>query len=492
MTRRAAIYARVSSDEQARPDRASIAHQVAECRRLAAADGHTEPVEFLDDESGQIAGRPGMSELLGRLDEFAAVYIYHADRLARRRSVATTLREQFTLAGVTLRLVHGDTSTMDDESRVFLESIQDAASEAEIIRLRRRTRMGRERRAQLGRHAGNPPSGYVVVRDRLGRSVSLEPDPAWDRFFRDLEEMFLAGTPYSRLGLALQARGHVTPRTGRAYSVPALRYMVANPWYYGHVVFGYTSRDPDDTLEQRDAHPPRWSDPAAMRRELERRSHLVGRGRWQAYPFSGLLRCARCHWRMTANPKRYVWRDGSRTSHYVRYRCSQHAEYLSGRRLEPCEANYIAETKVAAQLAAWFERLRDEEAMKQALAALTGQDRQALRERVSGLEQRVREIDRLLIGLTDRLGLVPAGALDAVRERMGQLATERQEQDDRLREARLAVERIPDPGALYDQIADIAIDPAAFSRKPAHEVQAALANVFPAGIYVSAGMLLLP
>ena len=62
MSKRAVIYARVSTDEQAEKGY-SLPHQINECRRYAQNHGFAVAQEFIDDYSGATLERPGFSML---------------------------------------------------------------------------------------------------------------------------------------------------------------------------------------------------------------------------------------------------------------------------------------------------------------------------------------------------------------------------------------------------------------------------------------------
>ena len=83
---RAAIYARVSSDQQA--ERHTIDSQVEALLARAAADGHEIAAElrFLDDgQSGASLIRPALERLrdLAAMAAIDVVYVHAPDRLAR-------------------------------------------------------------------------------------------------------------------------------------------------------------------------------------------------------------------------------------------------------------------------------------------------------------------------------------------------------------------------------------------------------------------------
>jgi len=84
---RAALYARVSTEEQAQ--RFGLTSQLTELRAFAATKGWTVPTggEYVDDGySGADLERPALARLREavRLHAFDAVLIHDVDRLARR------------------------------------------------------------------------------------------------------------------------------------------------------------------------------------------------------------------------------------------------------------------------------------------------------------------------------------------------------------------------------------------------------------------------
>ena len=479
----AALYARVSSEEQSRPGLASIPHQLGETRKLAERDGIPVAAEYTDDHTGQTLDRPGLRALLDHLSDYSHVYAYAPDRLARRRRLILSLRDTLVAARVTLRLVHGDTSTLDPESGLYLDAIHEASAEAEIMRFRRRSVMGREQRARNGAHTGAVPLGYLPIRTPDGRTTGLAPDPVWNPFFAELERLFLGGHSYYRIRDTLAERGYLSPRTGRPYSINGLRYLIANPWHAGHVHFGRTTRPADQQLRIPNAHPPRWAAPAAVRHELQRRAALNGRGRWQRHRYTGLLICLHCGSPMTSHPK-----PGA-----ISYRCSLHARHSSGLAEHDCRPNYIRETAVTAQLATWLERAADPAELDCQLAALAGTDAAALEADLARQAATLADLDRALLTLADRLSLVPAGALPAVQQKLNQFAEQRTTGGRRLAELRLQRERLPDPADQRHRLLAFSRDPATLLTTTAPEtLLATLRPFFPAGISVSAGRLLLP
>src|SRR3954447_27020268 len=99
---RAAIYARVSSDQQA--ERHTIASQVQDLLARAAADGHEvgDAFRFLDDgHSGASLVRPALERLrdLVGMAAIDVLYVHAPDRLARSYAHQAVLVEEFARAG---------------------------------------------------------------------------------------------------------------------------------------------------------------------------------------------------------------------------------------------------------------------------------------------------------------------------------------------------------------------------------------------------------
>jgi len=99
---RAALYARVSSDQQA--EQHTIASQVAALLTRAAADGYeiAPELRFLDDgQSGAHLIRPALERLrdLVAMAAIDVVYVHAPDRLARSYAHQAVLIEEFARAG---------------------------------------------------------------------------------------------------------------------------------------------------------------------------------------------------------------------------------------------------------------------------------------------------------------------------------------------------------------------------------------------------------
>ena len=100
MSKRAAIYARVSTDEQA--DGISIDTQLDAMRRYAAAQAFTVAYEFVEPHTGTTYHRPELDKIceLARRGEINALIVFQNDRFTRKVVHGDLLREEMWTAGV--------------------------------------------------------------------------------------------------------------------------------------------------------------------------------------------------------------------------------------------------------------------------------------------------------------------------------------------------------------------------------------------------------
>src|SRR5262245_53499655 len=90
-----ALYARVSTDEQA--ERSGLASQLTELRAHAAQQGYTVAAEFTDDGySGAELDRPALTRMrdAARAGAFPLILVHDPDRLARKLAHHLLLTEE--------------------------------------------------------------------------------------------------------------------------------------------------------------------------------------------------------------------------------------------------------------------------------------------------------------------------------------------------------------------------------------------------------------
>jgi site-specific DNA recombinase len=165
--KRAAIYARVSSDEQAGSDRYSLPTQVSDIADYCVSNGYEIVATYREDESGLIFdGRPELRNLLeaGAAGQFDTVVSLCPDRLARGITSFTLTAGALDEIGVKYEFVQGGALDESPESRLTLE-IAAVISGYEAKKIRERAVRGRKGRAKAGGYVKGRviPFGYSYI-----------------------------------------------------------------------------------------------------------------------------------------------------------------------------------------------------------------------------------------------------------------------------------------------------------------------------------------
>ena len=189
-TLQVAIYARVSSDQQA--ERHTIDSQLAELNARAVQDGHCvrDDLLFIDNgHSGASLIRPALERLrdLVALSAVDVVYVHAPDRLARSYAHQVLLLEEFAHAGTQVVFLNRPIGNTPEDS--LLLQLQGMFAEYERAKVLERSRRGKRHRAQSRRRQRPVPRALRLslhhargrrrsrpLRDRRGRGPDCAPD----------------------------------------------------------------------------------------------------------------------------------------------------------------------------------------------------------------------------------------------------------------------------------------------------------------------------
>src|ERR1700746_1697506 len=148
MEKTAALYARVSSDQQ--KEKHTIQSQTAALIEYAKTHGYAVPSQWqFQDEgySGATLLRPGLERLrdLAAAGQIAAVLVYSPDRLSRKYAYQGLLAEEFSRSGVELVFLQSPSgATAEDQ---LLVQLQGMIAEYERAQIAERSRRGKRHRA---------------------------------------------------------------------------------------------------------------------------------------------------------------------------------------------------------------------------------------------------------------------------------------------------------------------------------------------------------
>jgi site-specific DNA recombinase len=175
--KRAILYARVSTDEQARSGY-SLAQQIEALREYAARQGY-EVLEEVQDagQSGASLERPGMDRVRD-LVAGGGVYVVLAqdrDRFAREPAYHYLLRREFEEHGTKIRAMNdrGDESPEGE----LTDGILDQLAKYERAKISERSRRGRLRKAREGKLNKNGRANYGFRHNETGDGYEVyEPE----------------------------------------------------------------------------------------------------------------------------------------------------------------------------------------------------------------------------------------------------------------------------------------------------------------------------
>src|SRR5919112_5335085 len=158
--KRAILYARVSTDEQARSGY-SLAQQLEALRAYCEREGY-EVLEEVQDpgQSGASLERPGMDRVRDLVAEggISVVLAQDRDRFAREPAYHYLLRKEFEEHGTKIRALNdrGD----DSPEGELTDGILDQLSKFERAKIAERSRRGKLRKAREGKLIPSPTPDY--------------------------------------------------------------------------------------------------------------------------------------------------------------------------------------------------------------------------------------------------------------------------------------------------------------------------------------------
>jgi site-specific DNA recombinase len=487
---RAALYARVSSDQQAKA--ATIDSQIAALKQRVATDGHAlnDNLVFVDDGySGTTLVRPALERLrdlayTGGLD---VLYVASPDRLARKYAYQVLLLDEFRKAGINVVFLnHSSGKSPEDE---LLLQVQGVIAEYERAMILERARRGKRHAARHGSLSvmGTAPFGYRYVPKTANQPAQYHVELEEARLVRQIFEWVgLHGLSLRQVALRLTQMG-IKTRTGLATWNPGtIAAMLRNTSYKGQAQFGKkramerqtptpwtrarklaaghkrqavsyrrTSPEEQETLivpaivsaELFDAVAARLTENQKRNRERREGSH---------YLLQGLLVCERCGYAYTGRQSGEL-RDGGRIRHFY-YRCCGQDKCRRG---EPARCDNGSLRMDAVDAAVWkdvCDLLRDPGRIRQEYERrASGEDRKTsedVRESSDAVQKTKRAISRLLdayeTGILSKEELEPR--IKANKERLARQEAEAAavaEQQVRQEEMRQAIGRLED---FADQI----------------------------------------
>ena len=465
MDLRAALYARVSSEQQATAH--TIASQLAALRERMVADGLTllEELSFIDEGySGATLIRPALERLrdAAAAGDIDRLYVHSPDRLARKYAYQALLLDEFQRAGVEVVFLNRALGQSPEDD--LLLQVQGMVAEYERAKILERSRRGKRHGAYSGvvNVLSGAPYGYRYITKHDGGGQA--------RYEIVLEEARVVRQVFAWVGRDRLSIGEVVRRLNQAqertrtgktvWDRSTVAGILKNPAYRGAAAFGKTRAGdlrprlrtqrgrPDQPRRARapiDVPQDEWIGvpvPALVSAELfatvqeqvqENRQRARQGQRGARYLLQGLICCALCgyaYYGKAISPSTAKYHD----RHYAYYRCVGSDAYrFGGQRL--CHNKQIRTDLV--DLAVWsqvrallahperlraeYQRRRDDPGQQERHTDLASTQAQMRK-----LEQGIgRLIDSYAEGLIEKSEFAPR--LARLKERVAALETQAQD-----------------------------------------------------------------
>jgi len=245
--RMAAIYARVSSEQQREEN--TIASQTASLIEFAKNQELEVPQEWVfEDEgySGATLERPGLERVrdLAAEGQIQVVLAYSPDRLSRKYAYQIMLIEEFTRQGVETLFVKSPQGNSPEDQ--LLVQFQGMIAEYERAQILERSRRGKRHRAHAGEVSvmSGAPYGYRYIRktdEALAAYIVDEAEASVvRRVYDSSDEMYTVdGLSIAEITRKLNSEG-IPPRKASRWEHSVVWGILRNPAYRGVACFGKT------------------------------------------------------------------------------------------------------------------------------------------------------------------------------------------------------------------------------------------------------------
>jgi DNA invertase Pin-like site-specific DNA recombinase len=322
---RAVLFIRVSSEEQAKSDKDSLAEQERVLRAAAdkfkwqvvdaiiipgiSASFYSYEQFVAEAERNRVTAPARMFDHWRRRD-FDVLMVYVPSRLGRKQSIFGQMIEQTIDAGAVLWIP--DSGLITPENYTFMSAMGGFAATTEVANLTKYRKMGVSSRVKRGLMSGDIPATHRLIRDEKGRGTHLELVPEWVEIMHRAADLLLSGIATS---------GNLEPQLFKLYGIgeankPFRRYYIMkrffNPLTYGNTYTGHIVRATEPSLwfaEPGHAQPADLKEihygttAAVFTGDLRRRvldymsdfiEHRAGAGNKARSWHAGLVVCAEC------------------------------------------------------------------------------------------------------------------------------------------------------------------------------------------------------
>ncbi len=422
MSKRVAIYCRVSTVEQAE-EGYSLDEQRRRCIEYCEKEGH-EVFKVYEDRgiSGKnISGRPGLKDLLKDSNDkkFDLVVVWKLNRVSRRLIDILNIVDTLDKNSIAFRSLTESFETETPAGKLQL-NIMGAIGEFERGTIAENVKMGMMARAREGKWNGGKVLGYDVVEipseGKKRKETKLVINEKEAMTVRRIFELYSEGYGYKATVNRVNKEGHKSKR-GNAFSTTSIKEILKNPVYVGKI--RYNVRQDWNEKRRKNINPnpilvdgeheaiidnKTWEKVQII---LKDRSKTHNRVYDSEFPLSGLLKCPVCGASMTISRSYHKRKDGTKkVAEY--YACGN----WKNKGTAVCNSNSIR-AKVADEVVInkLIETINNELLLKKVINNINKNKSSKLKPKLDEMNVVNKEIDRLSSKKSSSIELFEDGIL---------------------------------------------------------------------------------
>lgn len=423
MSKRVAIYCRVSTTEQAE-EGYSIDEQNIKIREYCEKEGH-EIYNLYEDRgiSGKnITNRPGIKQLLNDAtnNKFDLVVVWKLNRISRKLLDILNIVELLNKHNIVFRSLTEKFETETPSGKLQL-NIMGAIGEFERETIAENVKMGLLARAREGRWNGGVVLGYDLIElpneGRKRKNTRLEINEKEASTVRRIFELYSQGHGYKAVVNRVNKEGYKTKRN-LEFSVNTVKEILKNPVYIGKIRYNVRqewSKKRRNNINENPIlsdgiHEPiidleTWNKVQVILKERSKKHNKIYDSE---FPLTGILRCPVCGAGMTIMRSTRKRKDGTKKVNEY-YACGN----WKNKGTAVCNSNSIR-VEVADEyvLNKIMELINDETILRKVVDNINQNKSTKLKPTLEKLEQINKEVEKLIIKKNKNIELFEEGILN--------------------------------------------------------------------------------
>ena len=393
---RVAIYARVSTEEQAEHGY-SIDAQIETLESFCKTHQKLVVKKYIDrGVSGKSTkGRLELQKLMADAckGEFDEVVVWKINRLARNSSDLLNIVEHLNRNDVAFRSYSESNIETTTPTGKFFFTMLGAVGELERGTIVENVKLGMKQRAREGKWNGGVVLGYQTVDD------GLQIVPSEAALVRRIFDLYASGKGYKAIANILNHEGHKSKK-GNPFAINAIRDILTNPVYVGKIRYNVRENWNEKRRKGKNSnpivvdgqHPPiitneRWEQ---VQKLIESKGGKQKRTHNDDFFLTGLLRCPQCGSGMVMQRNTSRRKSGNVTILY--YTCGA----FKNKGSSVCRANTIRK-EVAEKYV--IDRLKEVVLQPAILRDIVKNINTRLSGKIKPLEDELQNIDKSLAGI---------------------------------------------------------------------------------------------